>query len=128
MTRSLLFLAVAIVVVNASCRQTPNDVHTQAAVGDSSAEVGNDGFVTGTVVDRNGVGINMVSVSLTPLTSLEPDSTIYGAMTFTDGTFLVNGLQPGRYVLDARAPGIVGRDTVQVSAGDTTHTTVETNV
>ena len=117
MKRSFLFLAIALV----GCRQTPNDDNASVASGDPVEDSRNDGFVEGSVVDGEGEGLDMVSVVLRRVAS---DSTIYGAVTGPDGSFWMSGLQSGRYALHASGPGVVGTDTIDVSAGDTSHTTV----
>lgn len=69
--------------------------------------------ITGRVV--NGVGAPLSGVAVSIAQSDQPHRDI-AAITAADGTFRLNGLKPGTYLLEAHALGLTGSTSVRLSS------------
>lgn len=69
--------------------------------------------ISGRVVNRSGAPLSGVAVSIAQ--SDQPHRDI-AAITAADGTFRLNGLKPGNYLLEAHADGQTGAASVRLSS------------
>ena len=75
------------------------------------------GFVSGTVEDPNGAGIANASIKITNLTT----GTSRDTVADSNGSFRLDAVDPGAYMLEASAPGFktAKLDRIEVNAAQT---------
>ena len=85
------------------------------------AQLGGSGVVTGSVADPDGVPVSAAAISLAGV-----DGPVHTTTTSLEGSFSIQDLPSGTYMLKAVAPGLVvyGDVAVTVAVGRTTHLSI----